>query len=614
MYLEELKIKNVSSIENCEILFPFKEDRPLPTILVGKNGSGKTTALSFIANAILSLRGIVYDNPEIERGKVFRVRSSLNIRNQEKYYFSSVKFKENIICKEWQLIDKKSNNPDLSDIDDSWKKIKENDISLFDLDHPDSSQIEQLLDQYALLYFPADRFERAEWQNEEAFDDRLTLPKIDRIVGSSGRSFLSMRRLQELVEWMLGVILDVRLSGLQAIPLKTEDGRQKGEVFLYKGDSQIYSIYNKLIEILKYIFCTDEDQTLSLDISNRRNYRIQININKNDIPVRTIKSIKNISSGESALLCIFLSILQDFDLGYNDFKDLSEIKGVVLVDEIDTHLHPYAQHTILPKLMTLFPNVQFILTMHAPLALLGIEKEYGSENIQIIEMPYGNIISSEGYSEFQSAYETFSQTNKYKEDLAKKSDIPLLLTEGESDAILLSTAWKKLYGTTTCPFEILPGPGGAKPLNNILRQSISFINRSMLGLFDFDTEGYGQFKGLDEFFIIANCNTIKKHKNKHIYAMLLETPKDRMIYTKGVAKLLTIEHYFSDKLLLDNLTEYNEYIPGKGIYVVENTSKAKMSFARKSADFDQAEFTNFNILFESICSTLQLPKPIISTS
>jgi len=43
-----------------------------------------------------------------------------------------------------------------------------------------------------------------------------------------------------------------------------------------------------------------------------------------------------------------------------------EATGVVLVDEIDLHLHPRWQRTIVKQIRETFPNLQFIVTSHSP--------------------------------------------------------------------------------------------------------------------------------------------------------------------------------------------------------------------------------------------------------
>jgi predicted ATP-binding protein involved in virulence len=52
-------------------------------------------------------------------------------------------------------------------------------------------------------------------------------------------------------------------------------------------------------------------------------------------------------------------------------------EGVVLIDEVDLHLHPQWQRMILPRLMDTFPNCQFIVSTHSPQILGELKKEYG---------------------------------------------------------------------------------------------------------------------------------------------------------------------------------------------------------------------------------------------
>lgn len=54
---------------------------------------------------------------------------------------------------------------------------------------------------------------------------------------------------------------------------------------------------------------------------------------------------------------------------------LTETPGIVLIDEVDLHLHPRWQQRILGDLQMLFPNVQFIVSTHAPLVISSVKKE-----------------------------------------------------------------------------------------------------------------------------------------------------------------------------------------------------------------------------------------------
>lgn len=54
---------------------------------------------------------------------------------------------------------------------------------------------------------------------------------------------------------------------------------------------------------------------------------------------------------------------------------LDETPGVVLIDEVDLHLHPKWQQTILSDLHAVFPNVQFIVSSHAPAVINSVPRE-----------------------------------------------------------------------------------------------------------------------------------------------------------------------------------------------------------------------------------------------
>ena len=60
---------------------------------------------------------------------------------------------------------------------------------------------------------------------------------------------------------------------------------------------------------------------------------------------------------------------------------IAETDGIVLIDEIDMHLHPAWQKRIIHDLCTIFPKVQFILTTHSPSILVNVPKE----NIRVLE-------------------------------------------------------------------------------------------------------------------------------------------------------------------------------------------------------------------------------------
>ena len=53
-------------------------------------------------------------------------------------------------------------------------------------------------------------------------------------------------------------------------------------------------------------------------------------------------------------------------------KVLEDTSGVVVIDEIDLHLHPQWQQTIISDLNTIFPKIQFIVSSHAPAVINSV--------------------------------------------------------------------------------------------------------------------------------------------------------------------------------------------------------------------------------------------------
>ena len=54
---------------------------------------------------------------------------------------------------------------------------------------------------------------------------------------------------------------------------------------------------------------------------------------------------------------------------------LKQTPGIVLIDEIELHLHPSWQQQILPTLQRIFPQIQFIVTTHSPQVVSAVPKE-----------------------------------------------------------------------------------------------------------------------------------------------------------------------------------------------------------------------------------------------
>jgi len=76
-------------------------------------------------------------------------------------------------------------------------------------------------------------------------------------------------------------------------------------------------------------------------------------------------------SGTRNFVALVLDLLIRFQDQQPKVRDLSDYTGIVLIDEIDIHLHPKLQIEIVKQLSETFPKVQFIVSTHSPIPILG---------------------------------------------------------------------------------------------------------------------------------------------------------------------------------------------------------------------------------------------------
>lgn len=78
------------------------------------------------------------------------------------------------------------------------------------------------------------------------------------------------------------------------------------------------------------------------------------------------------------------------DIAYRSFilNGTTNSEGIVVIDEIDLHLHPALEQVVLQCFQETFPNIQFIVSTHSPLVLTGVETE-GKPNV-ILHMASGD--------------------------------------------------------------------------------------------------------------------------------------------------------------------------------------------------------------------------------
>ena len=202
----------------------------------------------------------------------------------------------------------------------------------------------------------------------------------------------------------------------------------------FSGDAK--TIYDIALQVVQAVI---NRQGVRLGIGTRT--RRVISIIKNEQTL--VPNVFQLSSGEVSLLNLFLSILRDFDLCRTPFAKLEDIRGIVVVDEIDLHLHAVHQYAILPKLMKMFPRVQFVVTTHSALFALGLQNIFGEDGFELYRLPQGLKLRPEEFSEFGDAYQAFKKTETHSAEIkaaVEKSTVPLVFVDGTTDIEYLTCA------------------------------------------------------------------------------------------------------------------------------------------------------------------------------
>lgn len=86
-----------------------------------------------------------------------------------------------------------------------------------------------------------------------------------------------------------------------------------------------------------------------------------------------VLGLRQLSSGFTSLVKLVQAIVSGY-ANFTNETNLRHVRGVVLVDEIESHLHAQWQSRIIPRLKALLPNTTFYIATHSPLVLAQLEE------------------------------------------------------------------------------------------------------------------------------------------------------------------------------------------------------------------------------------------------
>ena len=508
MYTKRIQLSGFGPIDSLDINIPVEGDAPKPVVLVGQNGSGKSILLSHVVSGLLKAKDMVYDqSPEVEPGRVYRLKTNFYIKNGAQFSFSRVEFENGWYVGELTTMRKKQDYPEVPPgitgtvMEPMWRQMEpaanDHADSNFGADYEDYIRLTSAVEANCILYFPFNRFEDPAWLNRENLTAQAEFVDHKPRLAHTKRRVIATSPLELNRDWLVDVIYDRRVAETRSVrvPLPSPGDHKPWFLEAERAETRDHdeSVLRTALQVVRKILLDETNASFRL---GRRGHRF-VALHGDDGLI--IPNIFQLSSGETSLLNIFLSILRDFEWGGSRFIDAPDVRGVVVVDEIDLHLHAHHQFEVLPLLIRMFPRVQFIVTTHSPLFVLGMNKVFGDGGFALYRLPDGHQISPEEFSEFGDAYRAFSSTRRFVDELeeaVRSAASPVLLTEGDTDRRYLRCAAELLGKEPILDrFVVRTGDGSAN-LAKLWRHPMPdlFVQKVLL-LFDCDQNRPSKSRG-----------------------------------------------------------------------------------------------------------------------
>ena len=144
--------------------------------------------------------------------------------------------------------------------------------------------------------------------------------------------------------------------------------------------------------------------------------------------------VDQLSDGEKCTLALLGDLARRLALANPHLQDPLTGEGIVLIDEIELHLHPSWQRKILKVLRNTFPNIQFIISTHSPQVLGEVDDSYAlfkletQQNSEMVAVP----VSRMDCLDSNTILETFMQTSHIDEAYQKSLDTAYTLIGNNS--------------------------------------------------------------------------------------------------------------------------------------------------------------------------------------
>ncbi|MFR8170114.1 MAG: AAA family ATPase [Marvinbryantia sp.] len=203
------------------------------------------------------------------------------------------------------------------------------------------------------------------------------------------------------------------------VHLKTQQAYARNEGDMTNAD-RIQKWFDRFVKALRVLL---DDDTLTLEYDYKE-YDFKIHEDG-----RNPFGFDELSDGYSSVIHIVSDLILRMDRNWLLGDGLSEYdaEGIVLIDELETHLHIELQKKILPFLTEFFPRIQFIVTTHSPYILNSVSNAKAYDLERCVELEDLFMYSSEGLADGYFEADEYGEELKSKIDrygyLAKKVDL-----------------------------------------------------------------------------------------------------------------------------------------------------------------------------------------------
>lgn len=489
-------------------------------VLNAVNGGGKTTVLSHIVDAFYEMARNYYPGEfEGRQRSFYRVSSSVYNLNSEEASFVYIRF--NLDAEQIDYIDIRGNTTKehYDEVISIENKIpfsafsggleQQNNIKYFS-SNLDKQKAKRVFEQNIATYFPSYRFEYPGYLNN-VYKSPLKFDCDSKIDGYLPNPIEVITDLPNLANWLMDVVLDWQLyKQTQSVKV----GESNAIIDVTPENTIIFNALNSIVN--QTLFNRKQNGTLRLGIGKRSDPGVRISVMRdygNGQSELYYPSIFNISAGEACIITLFGEVLHQADV----LGKYSNISGIVIIDEVDKHLHIKLQKEVLPRLFAMFPNIQFIISSHSPFVSMGLS-DHLSQRLRIFDLSSGQGMEIQQHENplYEEVYQMMINENEqYKKmyESLKSSQIKCKLLVEDSYDQIYKIAWLKLKGFSfdkdnidsvfndNAGFEIIAGNdcGGVAGLLNSKKTEI-FKGMKIIGLFDYDEDGSKRFYNLKEGF------------------------------------------------------------------------------------------------------------------